>query len=31
LKRNPRPPLPKVVETVQQSTDPEWSQFGFFS
>jgi 5-methylcytosine-specific restriction endonuclease McrA len=31
LKRKPRAPLPKVVEVVQQSTDPEWSQFGFFS
>lgn len=31
LKRKPRPPLPKVVEVVQQSNDPEWSKFGFFS
>ena len=29
LRRNPRPPLPKVVETVQQSTDPEWSLYRF--
>ncbi len=30
LKRKPRPPLPKVVETVQQTKDPEWSAYGFF-
>ncbi len=30
LKKKPRPPLPKVVETVQQSKDPEWATYGFF-
>ena len=29
LKRKPRPPLPKVVEIVQRSTDPEWSQYAY--
>jgi 5-methylcytosine-specific restriction endonuclease McrA len=29
LKRKPRPPLPKVVEIVQKSTDPEWSQYAY--
>jgi 5-methylcytosine-specific restriction endonuclease McrA len=29
LARKPRPPLPKVVEIVQQSTDPEWSKYGY--
>jgi hypothetical protein len=31
LRKKPRPPLPRVVDTVQQSKDPEWSQYGFFS
>lgn len=30
LKRKPRPPLPKVMETLQQSKDPEWATYGFF-
>ena len=29
LKKKPRPPLPKVVEIVQRSTDPEWSQYAY--
>lgn len=29
LRRKPRPPLPKVVEIVQRSTDPEWSQYAY--
>lgn len=29
LKRKPRPPLPKVVELVQRSTDPEWTPFQY--
>lgn len=29
LSRKPRPPLPKVVEIVQRSTNPEWSQFAY--
>jgi 5-methylcytosine-specific restriction endonuclease McrA len=29
LARKPRPPLPKVVEIVQRSTDPEWSKYGY--
>jgi 5-methylcytosine-specific restriction endonuclease McrA len=29
LGRKPRPPLPKVIELVQSSTDPEWSQYGY--
>jgi 5-methylcytosine-specific restriction endonuclease McrA len=29
LSRKPRPPLPKVVEIVQRSTDPEWSQYAY--
>jgi 5-methylcytosine-specific restriction endonuclease McrA len=29
LTRKPRPPLPKVVEIVQRSTDPEWSKYGY--
>lgn len=31
LARRPRPPLPKVIEIVQKSTDPEWSQFSYRS
>jgi 5-methylcytosine-specific restriction endonuclease McrA len=29
LRRKPRPPLPKVVEIVQRTTDPEWSQYAY--
>lgn len=29
LRRKPRPPLPRVVEIVQRSTDPEWSQYAY--
>lgn len=29
LSRKPRPPLPKVIEMVQRSTNPEWSQFSY--
>jgi len=29
LRRKPKPPLPKVVEIVQRSTDPEWSQYAY--
>jgi len=29
LRKKPRPPLPKVVEIVQRSTDPEWSQYAY--
>lgn len=29
LLRKPRPPLPKVIEIVQRSTDPEWSEYAF--
>ncbi len=29
LRRKPRPPLPKVVEIVQRSTDPEWSLYAY--
>ena len=29
LRRKPRPPLPKVIEIVQKSTDPEWSEYAF--
>lgn len=29
LKRKPRPPLPKVVELVQRSTDPEWGPYRY--
>lgn len=29
LKRKPRPPLPKVIELVQKSTDPEWSKYAY--
>jgi 5-methylcytosine-specific restriction endonuclease McrA len=29
LRKKPRPPLPKVIEIVQRSTDPEWSQYAF--
>lgn len=31
LRRKPRPPLPKVIEIVQKTTDPEWSQYAFCS
>jgi len=31
LRRKPRPPLPKVIEIVQRTTDPEWSQYAFYS
>lgn len=31
LKRKPRPPLPKVIEIVQRTTDPEWSQYAFYA
>lgn len=30
LKKKPKPPLPKVMETVQRSSDSEWHQYGFF-
>ena len=29
LRKKPRPPLPKVIEIVQRSNDPEWSQYAF--
>lgn len=29
LKRKPRPPLPKVIEIVQKSSDPEWSRYAY--
>lgn len=29
LKRKPRPPLPKVIEIVQKTTDPEWAQYSY--
>lgn len=29
LRKKPRPPLPKVLEIVQSSTDPDWSQFAY--
>ncbi len=29
LKRKPRPPLPKVIELVQRSTDPEWTPYRY--
>jgi 5-methylcytosine-specific restriction endonuclease McrA len=29
LLRKPRPPLPKVIEIVQKSDDPEWSEYAF--
>ena len=29
LRRKPRPPLPKVVELVQRSTDPEWTPYRY--
>lgn len=29
LKRKPRPPLPKVIELVQRSTDPEWAPYRY--
>lgn len=29
LKRKPRPPLPKVIEVVQKTPDPEWSQYAY--
>lgn len=29
LSRKPRPPLPKVIDVVQKSTNPEWSQFAY--
>lgn len=31
LRRKPRPPLPKVIEIVQKTADPEWSQYAFYS
>lgn len=31
LRRKPRPPLPKVIEIVQRTTDSEWSQYAFYS
>jgi hypothetical protein len=30
LRKKPKPPLSRVMETVQRSTDSEWSQYGFF-
>lgn len=29
LNRKPRPPLPKVIEIVQKSSDPEWSRYAY--
>lgn len=29
LKRRPRPPLPKVIELVQRSNDPEWIPYRY--
>ena len=29
LRRKPRPPLPKVIELVQRSTDPEWIPYRY--
>lgn len=29
LSKKPRPPLPKVIDVVQKSTDPEWSRYGY--
>lgn len=29
LKRKPGPPLPKVIEVVQKTTDPEWRQYAY--
>jgi 5-methylcytosine-specific restriction endonuclease McrA len=29
LTRKPRPPLVRVIEVVQKSTDPEWSQYAY--
>lgn len=31
LKRKPKPPLPRVMEAVQKTVNPEWLQYGFFS
>ncbi len=29
LRRKPKPPLPKVIELVQRSTDPEWIPYQY--
>jgi len=29
LRRKPRPPLPKIMDTIQKTTNREWSQYAF--